>query len=321
MISDFLLSFVASRKTSKKQNTMLPKQFDKWLIPISFLIVYVVWGTTYLANAWGVKVVPPFIFSGIRFLISGSVLLLLTSFFQPVKITWAQFKNLFLAGLLLFGIGNGFVTWALQYVDSGITALMVAFEPLLVALLLWQLKKQKPQMNTWIGITLGIVGMVLLVGQPQFVSSWNWLIGVAFIFIAISSWAYVSIWISSVDLPESVLQSAAWQMLIGGVILSISSFFIGEFEVFDWEKIDNKVIWSWVYLIVFGAIFAFSAFNYLLQKVSPTKVVASAYVHPVIALLLGWKLNSEVISTQSILAAAILILGVYFINKDKSESK
>ena len=296
---------------------MNKSQNEVWLIPLAFVIVYVVWGTTYLANAWGVKMVPPFLFASIRFMVAGSILLLISSFFSPIKITRSNLKNLVFAGFLLFGIGNGLVTWALQHVESGITALVIAFEPLLVALLLWQMKREKPKLSTWIGIFLGILGMVLLVGQPQFVSSWNWLVGLLFCLIAITAWGYISIWISSADLPESVFQSAAFQMIFGGIILLITSFFLGDFEKFSFDALDKRTVLSWTYLIVFGSILAFSAFNYLLLRVSPTKVAASAYVHPVIALGLGYWLNREVITIQSLLAAAVLLTGVVFINREK----
>mgnify|MGYP000663087297 CR=1 FL=1 len=215
---------------------MLQDKRDIWLVPLCIFIVYIVWGTTYLGNAWGVKVIPPFMFSGIRFLVAGSVLLLISSFFSPIEITWKQFKNLAFAGLLLFGVGNGLVTWALQYVDSGITALVISLEPLVVALMLWGYKKQKPQNNTWIGIGLGIFGMALLVGQPRFVSSWEWIIGFSFIFMAMLAWGYISIWIASADLPKSVFQSASLQMILGGLMLLASSFGMQEIQNFDWSK-------------------------------------------------------------------------------------
>ncbi|MDG2419245.1 MAG: EamA family transporter [Saprospiraceae bacterium] len=299
---------------------MLQDKRDIWLVPLCIFIVYIVWGTTYLGNAWGVKVIPPFMFSGIRFLVAGSVLLLISSFFSPIEITWKQFKNLAFAGLLLFGVGNGLVTWALQYVDSGITALVISLEPLVVALMLWGYKKQKPQNNTWIGIGLGIFGMALLVGQPRFVSSWEWIIGFSFIFMAMLAWGYISIWIASADLPKSVFQSASLQMILGGLMLLASSFGLQEIQNFDWSTLTIKAVGSWIYLMVFGSICAFSAFNYLLLKVSPTRVVASSYVHPVIAIFLGWWLNKEGISEQSMLAAGILLTGVIFINQDKSHA-
>ncbi len=297
---------------------MIESKHDGWLIPLSFVIVYVVWGTTYLANSWGVDIIPPFMFASVRFLVAGSVLLILSSFFHSIKITKAQFKNLFFAGFLLFGIGNGVVTWALQYVDSGITALIIALEPLIVAMLLWSWKKQKPQISTWVGITLGIIGAMVLFGQPEFVSSWNWILGVIAIFTAMCTWAYISIWIPTADLPESVFVSAAFQMIIGGVILLCSSFGMQEIQNFEWSTITDRAFWSWIYLMVFGSILAFSAFNFLLLKVSPTKVAASAYVHPVIALFLGYMLNGEFLSEQSLLAAGILLTGVVFINRGKA---
>lgn len=299
---------------------MAENKRDIWLIPLCILIVYIVWGTTYLANAWGVEVIPPFMFSAVRFLVAGSVLLFVASFFSPIKITWNQFKNLAFAGLLLFGIGNGLVTWALQYVDSGITALVISLEPLVVAMMLWYFRKQKPQINTWLGIGLGIFGMVLLIGQPRFVSSWEWMIGFIFIFIGMLAWGYISIWIASADLPESVFQSASVQMILGGLMLLAGSFGIQEVQNFDWLTLTPRAVGSWIYLMVFGSILAFSAFNYLLLKVSPTKVVASSYVHPVIAMTLGFFLNHEIITTQSILAAGILLIGVILINREKSHT-
>jgi len=297
---------------------MSNNQKNYLFVPIAFFIVYVVWGTTYLANAWAVKEVPPLLLAGVRFFVAGSLLLLITSFFQPFDLTWAKFKNVLFAGLLLFGIGNGLVVWALQYVESGIIALVIAFEPLIVAMMLWQMKKEKPQLNTWIGIFLGMLGMILLVGQPQFVSSWEWMVGLIFTIIAMFAWGYISIWIPSADLPKSVFQSAAFQMLLGGSILLTSSLVVGDFYSTEWSKLSNRTIGAWIYLIIFGSILAFSSFNYLLLKVSPTKVAASAYVHPVIAMTLGWYLNNENFSKQSLLAAAVLLTGVYFINKEKS---
>jgi len=211
------------------------------------------------------------------------------------------------------------VVWALQYVESGIIALVISFEPLIVAMMLWKMRKEKPKLNTWIGIFLGLLGMGLLIGQPQFVSSWEWMVGLIFTIIAMLAWGYISIWISSADLPQSVFHSAAFQMILGGIILLITSLFIGDFQKMEWSSVSNRAIGSLIYLIIFGSILAFSSFNYLLLKVSPTKVAASAYVHPVIAITLGWYLNNENFSQQSLLAAAILLTGVYFINKEKGK--
>ena len=299
---------------------MTNEKREFWLIIVAFFIMYVVWGSTYLANAWGVKVVPPFLFSAGRFIVAGVLLLSILAIFQPIKISKKQLKNALVAGVMLFAIGNGLVVWALQYVDSGLTALLVAGQPLVVAILLWQMKNQNPNKDTWIGIGLGLVGMYLLVGQPDFAGSGDWMLGIGAIIIALLAWGYASIWIPEADLPDSVLQSAAWQMIMGGLVMLCASVLLGEFQEFDTSKLNSTIYWAFAYLVVFGSIAAFSSFTYLLQTVSPTKVVTTAYVNPVIAVFLGWWLNNELITERTLIAAVILLTGVVFINRAKSKT-
>jgi len=291
-----------------------------WLIILAFFTIYIVWGSTYLANSWGVKSVPPFLFAGSRFLIAGIILLGIARLFKPIKITKEQLKNAAFAGVFLFTVGNGLVAWSLLHIDSGIAALFVAFEPLIVALMLWQWKNKKPKLATWIGIAFGIAGITLLVGQPSFVSSMNFVYGVIAIMIALLSWGYISIWIPDADLPDSIMQSAAFQMIFGGLGLLIVSPIIGEMKNLHIENVNSTALWSFAFLIVFGSILAFSAFNFLLKNVSPTKVVTSAYVNPLVALIIGWWLNDEILSTQSMIAAGVLLVGVVFITQAKSKA-
>ncbi len=292
---------------------------DIWLIPLSFFIVYIVWGSTYLANAWGVEVVPPFLFAGWRFVVAGILLLLLTRIYSPILYTSRQLLNTFYAGFMLFAIGNGLVVWALMYIDSGITALIIAMQPLVVALMMWGIKKQRPNRTTWIGIVLGIIGMTILVGQPDFNGDANWLLGLGGILTAVLAWGYASIWLPDADLPPDVLQSSSFQMIFGGLLMLGISFLWGESTDFQLQEINSRVVWSFWFLVIFGSILAFSAFNYLLKKVSPTKVVSSAYINPLVALFLGWWLNSEHISIQSFVAIAFLLTGVVFIIRAKTE--
>lgn len=300
---------------------MPENSYDSWLIPLSFFIVYIVWGSTYLANAWAVEVVPPFLFAGCRFVIAGVLLLLLTRIYSPIHYTSQQLFNSFYAGFMLFAVGNGLVVWALIYIDSGITSLIIAMQPLVVALMLWGIKKQRPNRTTWIGIVLGIIGMTILVGQPNFNGDANWLLGLAGILTAVLAWGYASIWLPDADLPPNVLQSSSFQMIFGGILMLIISSLWGESDNFQMEEINSRVIWSFLFLVIFGSILAFSAFNYLLKKVSPTKVVSSAYINPLVALFLGWWLNNENISMQSFLAIAFLLTGVVFIIRAKERTK
>ncbi len=283
-------------------------------ILLAFVIIYFVWGSTYLANTWAIADMPPFLMAGMRFVVAGVLLYGYCLMIGKKPPTRAQVQNTFFAGLFLFAMGNGLVVWALQFVDSGIAALVVAFEPLVVVLMMWKMKSEKPTLNTWGGILLGISGMGLLVGQPEFINDASWLWGVAAIFGAILAWGYISIWMTDANLPESLLQSAALQMFFGGIIMLGMGLLLGEYPMLDYQQIGVRAFWSLWYLIIFGSIIAFTAFNFLLQNVSPTKIVTSTYINPVVALVLGYYLNQEGISGQSLMAAGLLIVGVVLIN-------
>ena len=289
-------------------------------IGLAFFIIYFVWGSTYLANQWAIADIPPFLMAGFRFVISGVLLYGYCMLVGKKSPTRAQVKNTFYAGVFLFAMGNGLVVWALQFVDSGIAALVVAFEPLVVVLMMWKMKNEKPTSKTWGGLFLGIIGMGLLVGQPEFINDISWLWGVLAIFAAILAWGYISIWMTDANLPESLLQSAALQMFFGGIILGVVGLLSGEYPLFDYQKIGGRAFWSLTYLIIFGSIMAFTAFNFLLKNVSPTKIVTSTYINPVVALFLGYYLNKEGISLQSLIAASMLIVGVIAINWKRKTS-
>lgn len=293
---------------------------DFWLILLSFFTIYVVWGSTYLANAWGVGSIPPFLLAGMRFSIAGWILLLLSRLTGPIQFTKQQLINSAIVGFMLFTIGNGLAVWALKYIDSGLSALFVSLQPLIVALMLWGWKQQQPKKATWAGIALGISGMALLVGQPAFIGSTMAMLGVLAIFTALLAWSIIAIWMPDADLPESTMTRTALQMITGSVFLLIISPLIGELNGFSFQNVEPRAYWSLLYLIIFGSLCAMSAFNYLLRKVSPTKVVTNTYVNPVIALFLGWLLNNEEVTVQSILAGALLLGGVFFIIRAKRKT-
>ena len=136
------------------------------------------------------------------------------------------------------------------------------------------------------------------------------------IFACMISWGYGSLFVGKAELPRNYFVNTGYQMVTGGLMLLLASFLFGETWVplSDWS---NKVKWSMLILIFFGSIVAFTSFNYLLRAVSPEKVATSTYVNPIIALFLGWYFLDEIITTQSIVAAIILLTGVYFINTKK----
>ncbi|MFZ2899665.1 MAG: EamA family transporter [Saprospiraceae bacterium] len=287
---------------------------DFWLIITAFAITYFVWGSTYLANAWAVKDIPPFLLAGARFTFAGFLMYGIGMAMGQAKVTARHWRNATWAGIMLFVVGNGAVVWALQYIDSGIVALVVAFEPLIVVGFQWKMQGIKPGWNTLVGIALGVIGMVLLVGQPEFVADPHWMTAMAAIFLGMVAWAYISVWLSGADLPNSTFQSAALQMIPGGVILMAIALINGDMAEFSLAAVAPRSWWSLAFLVVCGSILAFTAFNYLLKKVPTDKVVTNTYVNPVVALLLGWWLNHEKISGQSVAASVLLLGGVVLIN-------
>ncbi len=220
-------------------------------------------------------------------------------------------------GLLMLSLGTGSVVYALQFVDTGLTALTVAFEPAIVVLLMWWILGNPPTMKTMAGVILGIVGMTVLVTQKEIITDETTLFGFSLVLIALVSWAVGSIYISKLDMPASKGLSAAIQMLGAGLVLIVFSLAIREDIPQVWLNYDLRAIISWSVLVVFGSIIAYSAFNFLLLHTSPDKVATTTYVNPVIAMILGWSLNNEQVSAQSLIAALVLLTGVFFINTNK----
>ncbi|NJO87180.1 MAG: EamA family transporter [Lewinella sp.] len=215
-------------------------------------------------------------------------------------------------------IGTGLTVWAQQFIPTNLVAMIVAFNPLMIILLLWLLFQQLPQPKALFGGAISIVGMGLLVGQPQLAGGGSdiyW--GLAAIACAMSAWALGSIYMGRLDMGPYRLQATAIQMMGGGAVVLLFSWALGEPQALDWGQITARSLYSCLYLTVFGSILGYSCFNYLLLRVRPEKVATSTYVNPVVALVLGAWLNNEVISGQSILAGSIMLTGVYFITTSR----
>ncbi|TYA58996.1 EamA family transporter [Formosa maritima] len=287
------------------------------LIILSFFSIYVIWGSTYLLNKILVSEVSPLLLASIRFLLAGFLIFFISKLLKlSLKITRPQLLNCIIAGFLFLVYGNGVFVWALKYVDSGFAALIAATQPLFVIFLMRILHGIKIKKKSMLGVALGIIGMYILVSQDTLVLKSDSILGILMIFSCILCWSYASIFVSRANLPSSFFVSTGYQMLTAGIMLITLSLCIGETWLSPWSWSTNAQS-SMILLIIFGSVVAFSAFNYLLKVVSAEKVSTSAYVNPVIAIILGWYVLDEHISLQSIIAALILLTGVYFINSKK----
>jgi drug/metabolite transporter (DMT)-like permease len=287
---------------------------SKILIVLSFFTIYVIWGSTYLFVAYAVEEIPPFLLSGVRYAAASAILIGIAALLKQFKdVTFTQIKNSIFAGVLLLGFGSSGVAWALQRLDSGITALLIASQPLVTLLMMWAINQQKPQNTSFFGVFLGLVGAYLLLSQDIIFTTTEQWISVAIIFTALVIWAYATIFINKRDLPKAFMVNSGLQLLTGGTLSLTFSAMIGE-EKMVWSELSS---FGWLYLfilIVFGGALVYVAFNYLLKQTSPDKVATSTYVNPVIALFLGWWFRNELVTTQSLIAAAIMLLGVVFVN-------
>ncbi len=288
------------------------------LIIAAFFAIYVIWGSTYMLNKVAVAQLEPFMLAGIRFSTAGLMIFGIAALLgQSLKISYRQLLNTVFVGFLFLSFGNGVVVWALKFVDSNFAALEISAQPLVILLMMWVLQGRKIQTMSLIGVALGIIGIYLLVSQKAVIQQENSWIGILMIFSAMLAWAYGSLFVGKADFPKNYFVNAGYQMFTGGIILMLMSLAFGE-EWLVFSEWTTETYWSMGLLVIFGSIVAFTSFNFLLTRVSPEKVATNTYVNPIVAMFLGWYFLEEQITLQSIMAAIILLTGVYFINTKKS---
>ncbi|MDF0718224.1 EamA family transporter [Muricauda sp. 334s03] len=294
------------------------KSSNSALVIMAFFAIYVIWGSTYLLNKIAVMELEPFMLASCRFTLAGICIFILAKIMGiPLRITKKQLLNTLIAGILFLSVGNGLVVWALRYVDTGFAALEISSQPLIILIMMRILQGKKIQPMSVVGVVFGVIGIYLLVSQKQIITQEESIVGMIMIFFCMLCWAYASLFVAKADLPTNYFVNTGYQMFFAGIVLSLMSLGFGE----EWSSPlawSGKVQIAMLLLIFFGSILAFTSFNYLLKAVSPEKVATSTYVNPIVALLLGWYFLDEQITLQSIIAAAILLTGVYFINTKKT---
>ncbi|AUC80097.1 EamA family transporter [Nonlabens sp. MB-3u-79] len=291
------------------------------LIVLAFFSIYVFWGSTYLWNKMAVSELSPFMLASIRFTSAGTLIFIIArSLGYSLRITKKQLGNSVLAGFLFLAYGNGVFVWALKYVDTSFAALLAALQPLFILLLMRTVQRKALQPKSIIGVLLGLSGMYILVSQNDITTKEGTVTGIIMILTCILSWSIGSLFVAKADVPQNFFVSTGYQMIAAGVILAIASLCFNEVWVspLDWS---TDAYLALTCLILFGSIAAFTSFNFLLKKISTEKVATSSYVNPVIAMLLGWYFLEEKITSQSMIAAAVMLTGVYFINSRKRDKK
>jgi drug/metabolite transporter (DMT)-like permease len=270
-------------------------------------VVYVVWGSTYLAIRFTIESMPPLLSGGSRFLIAGAVLALLVAWRGSLRMTRRQFGSAVLLGLLLPAWGNGLVVLAEQSVASGLAALLVASVPLHVVLMR-RFTGERPPPVTYAGVALGLVGLGVLVLNDVGESSW-W--GPWVVLLAAFGWALGSFLSSRLDTPANPFALSAVEMLAGGAALTVVGLVAGERVSFDAITTSSWVAWG--YLVVFGSLLAFSSYVYVLGQLPVSTVATYAYVNPVIAVVLGVWLADERFGVFQLFGGLLVVLAVLLV--------
>ena len=280
-------------------------------IALALTALYLIWGSTYLAIRFALEGgLPPLLMAGGRFVLAGGLMYAVLRLRGSPAPTRAQWRNLAVMALLLLVLGNGMVCIAEQSVSSGLAAVAVASAPLWMGLFS-TLRGQQPSRIEWVGLAIGFVGVVWLnVGSSLVASK----IGMIALLVATVAWSFGSIWSRGRDLP-SPFMGAAGQMLLGGVMMLVAGFAIGE-RVHDWPTL--KGLLSVGYLVSFGSIIGFSAYIWLLHHVRPALAGSYAYVNPAIAVALGAWLANEQFSGSEFVAMGVILLGVVAITLAKA---
>ena len=287
----------------------------------AFFAIYVVWGSTYLGIRYAVETIPPLIVAGIRHIVAGSFLLgwACVRGYRPTLREWRASAIL---GLLYFVIGHGTLHWAETVVPSGWAALLIASEPIWIAVMAAAVSHgERLTGKTIIGLLLGIAGVALLVGAETASGQRAAIIGSVAILIGTVSWSVGVIYSRTSSLPGNAPARAGMPEIVGSLILLILAGFTGEYSQLHISAVASRSALSLLYLIVFGSIIAFSAYTWLLDHVSPTLVSTHTYVNPVIAVLMGWWWAGEVINMRVLGAGVLTLVAVFLISRGTGKTE
>ncbi|HEY6537309.1 MAG TPA: EamA family transporter [Candidatus Nitrosocosmicus sp.] len=316
-----------------------------WLV---LILLWVIIGSTYISIKISINTIPPFFMSGIRYVASGGLLILVyvlvpsqnnnhqtnqnqnapvSSRIKFVSIfNKRQWKEATISGCALIIGGQGLLSWGEQYLSSSITALLFSTVPIWILLLGKILYKENLNKFTVIGVITGTIGFVILIFPSlasQFVEidSHNTkfeLVGISALVIAAIIWAVGSLYSSKADLPANILLSTGMMLFGSGFFLILLSIATGELQNFHISAISRSSLTSLFYLITAGSA-GWAGFFWVLRNTSTSLANTFAYVSPVVAVILGWLILGEAITPQIIIATMIIMAGVVLIaNKRKS---
>ncbi len=290
---------------------------DSFKILLSFALVYIIWGSTYIAIKFALQSFQPFFMGGIRFTFAGLLMCLVAIFRGERPPQMKELVSATILGTLLLVFGSTGVALAEKTVATGLVSLLVTSVPIYIVLLQWLFSGKRPSGKTWLGLFMGIVGLSLLLDLDSLDKDGQVdLFGAACVLVGAFGSACGAIYTRKAVNHPSQVYSVGMQMLAAGLILFLLSCLTGE-SGHSWSALANAKGEAWLalaYLAVFGSIVAFSAYVYLLQNVTPSRVATYAYVNPIVAVFLGWLWNGEAFTPRVLLSGLTVLFTVWLIN-------
>jgi drug/metabolite transporter (DMT)-like permease len=285
---------------------------------LSFLSIYVIWGSTYLAIRYAVETIPPLYTAGFRHLTAGTILLA-WALAKGLHPTWAQIRASVVIGFFFFLVGHGLLHWAERVVPSGLASLLIAIEPIMV-FLLSSIAARRWRLNGVLlaGILLGLVGVGMLLRGTGLEPVPGLTRGSVMILVSAFSWSVGIIYSRRSHLSGSPLLLSALSLLSGAVMLLLTATVVGEAKEFQLSQVTMKSGLALGYLILFGSVIAFTAYNWLMEHYSPTLVATHTYVNPVVAVLLGWAYGREALTMKVAVAATLVVAAVVLVDRGTS---
>lgn len=281
-------------------------QRNHWLlVMIALTCTYFIWGSTYLAIKYAIESFPPFLMVGVRFTIAGALLYVILRVLGHAAPNRQQWVGAAWVGLLLPVLGNGTVSHVQLHVSSSVAALAIATAPIWMAIFssLWGHKISRRE---WLGIAIGLVGILLLNTRGSLQGDW---LSAGLLMFAAASWSLGSVWGKHLAMPSG-LMGAASQMLCGGLIALVFSVAFGEHVP---TEVSPRSWAAIAFLIVLGSIVAFSAYHWLLHHVRPMVASSNTFVNPVVAFVVGVWFAGEHIHLMEYIALAVILVGVFLV--------
>jgi drug/metabolite transporter (DMT)-like permease len=280
-----------------------------------FAVIYIVWGSTYLAIAYAVRSLPPVLTTAARFVVAGLILCIYAWWRGAPRPVWTEWRAAAIAGALLVVGGTATVCWAEQWVPSGLTSLLCATVPLWFVLLEWMAPGgQRPHGLVAAGVVLGLIGLAVL-NDPfsNTAADSRAVMGAGVLVLSSILWAVGSLYSRHAALPKSAVLGMGMEMTAGGLLCIPAGYLIGERANVDLARVPAAAWIALAFLTFVGCLVAFTTYMWLLRVSVPSRVATHAYVNPVVAVVLGWAVAGEALTARMLVAACLVIGAVVLI--------